>query len=160
MKRVFAAVAVASALIATPALAQEFAGAHVGAEIGLVDDDFAGSDETTYGFNAGYDWDLGRSVVGVKATYIGIFDDNGTDFRELALMARAGVKATPRTLVYGTAGYSNLDAKFSSSIDGFKVGVGLEQSFGNVYANIETRYGNYEAGAELYQTAIGIGYRF
>ncbi|WP_189338512.1 outer membrane protein [Sphingobium sp. SCG-1] len=160
MKRFFAVFAVA-ALTATPAFAQEFSGARVGVELGAVDDDFAGTDEATYGINAGYDFDLGNTVVGVTGSYTGLFDDDNSDFRDLTLAARAGFKATPRTLVYGTLGYTNLDANgFSGSLDGVKVGLGVEQKFGNLYANIETRYGNYEADGELYQTVIGLGYRF
>lgn len=160
MKRVIAALAVASAFVSTPALAQEFAGPRVGVEVGVTDDDFAGTAKGIFGINAGYDFDLGQTVVGVTGGYIGLFDDEDTGLRELNLAARAGFKATPRTLVYASVGYSNLDADGASSIDGAKFGLGVEQSFGNVYANIETRYGNYEAGVELYQTAIGVGYRF
>ena len=161
MKRIFSAFAVASALISTPVLAQDFAGPRIGVELGMVDDDFLGTEETSYGVNAGYDFDLGSTVFGVTASYTGLFNDHGTDFRELGIGGRAGVKAGASTLAYATAGYSNLDAGgFPGSIDGVKVGLGLEQSFGNVYANAETRYGNYQYGAELYQTVIGVGYRF
>lgn len=161
MKRILAVVAVATAVVATPALAQEFQGARVGAEIGAVDDDFAGTDKASYGINAGYDFDLGTTVVGVTGSYTGLFDDDNTDLRDLTIAGRFGFKATPRTLVYGTAGYSNLDAdNFPGSLDGVKVGLGVEQKFGNLFANVETRYSNYEFGVELYQTVIGVGYRF
>jgi hypothetical protein len=29
-----------------------------------------------------------------------------------------------------------------------------------LYGNIDTRYGNYEAGLEAYQTVVGVGVRF
>jgi outer membrane immunogenic protein len=162
MKRIFAVLAATSALISTSAFADDFAGPRVGVEIGLVDDNFLGSAETSYGVNAGYDFDLGNAVVGVTGNYSGIFNDHGANFRELGIGGRAGLKIAPTTLGYVTAGYSNVDAKYyPGSIDGVKVGLGLEQKFGaNVYANVETRYFNYQYGAELYQTVVGVGFRF
>lgn len=164
MKRILAGLVAASALTAVPAAAQtapDFGGLRVGAEIGLVDDDFLGSDDTSYGFNVGYDVEQANTVYGVTGSYTGLFDDNGADFRELSIAARGGFKVTPATLAYATAGYSNIDSDFlPGSLDGVKVGLGLEHSFGKVFANVETRYGNYEQGAELYQTVVGVGFRF
>ena len=164
MKRILAGLVAASALTAVPAAAQtvpDFAGARVGVEVGVTDDDFLGTDEGSYGVTAGYDFDLGNTVVGVTGGYTGLFDDDGADLREFSVAARAGFKAAPATLVYATAGYSNLDFDgLPGSLDGAKFGLGLEQSFGNVFANLETRYADYEAGVELYQTVIGVGFRF
>jgi outer membrane immunogenic protein len=152
---------------ATPAMAQapapvagEFTGPRVGVEFGLLDDDFLGDDEGTYGFLAGYDFDAGNLIAGATVSYTGLFDDDGADLRDITVSGRLGAKLAPRTMVYGTAGYSNLDADGIKSLDGVKFGLGLEQSFGKVYANVETRYGNYEAGLELYQTVVGVGFRF
>jgi outer membrane immunogenic protein len=149
---------------ATPALAQpvagEFTGPRVGVELGVVDDDFGGTDEATYGVLAGYDADLGSFIVGATASYTGLFDDDGADLRDLTIAGRIGGKLAPQTLLYGTVGYSNLDADGFSSLDGARFGVGLEQSFGRVYGNVETRYSNYEAGVETYQTVVGLGIRF
>lgn len=165
MRNIIIAAALGTFAVATPALAQDeagvFSGARVGVELGVVDDDAFGTDEGTYGFNAGYDFDLGGAVVGVTGTYIDTFDNDNFGVRELGVGGRLGGKVGPRTLAYVTAGYSNLDADgFPGAIDGVKAGLGLEHSFGNLFANIETRYGNYEAGIDLYQTAIGFGVRF
>lgn len=166
MKTALIAAAFAGVLAASPAMAQDeaadtFTGARVGVELGVSDDDAFGTDSGTYGFNAGYDFDLGGAVVGVTAGYTDAFDDDNFGVRELSLSGRIGGKVGAKTLIYGTAGYSNIDASgFPGSIDGAKIGIGVERSFGNVYGNIETRYGNYELGLELYQTAIGVGVRF
>jgi len=166
MKTALIAAAFAGVLAASPAMAQDeaaatFTGPRVGVELGVIDDDFLGTDDATYGINAGYDFDLGGAVVGVTGGYTGLFDDDGADLRELSLGGRIGAKVGARTLAYGTIGYSNLDANgLGGSVDGVKFGVGLEHSFDNVYANVETRYGNYELGGELYQTAVGVGVRF
>ncbi|MET0180534.1 MAG: hypothetical protein ABW194_08650 [Novosphingobium sp.] len=154
-----------ASVAATPAMAQDivgdFTGARVGVELGVVDDDFAGTDEATYGVLAGYDVDLGSVIVGATASYTGLFDDDGADLRDLTLVGRVGGKLAPATMVYGTVGYSNLDAdNFAGSLDGVRFGVGLEHDFGPVYANLETRYSDYEAGVELYQTVVGLGVRF
>lgn len=152
-----------AAMVAMPAAAQEasnFGGPRIGAEIGLVDDDFLGSEETSWGANAGYDFDLGDVVVGGTAGYTGIFDDDGADYSEWTLMARAGAKATDNLLVYASGGYSAIEiADFD--FDGVKAGLGVELATSSgIYGQIETRYGNYEHGLELYQTVIGVGYRF
>ena len=165
MRNIILAAAFGMLAVASPAMAQDesstFTGARVGVELGVVDDNFLGTSEGTYGFNAGYDFDLGGAVVGVTATYIDTFGNDNFGVRELGLSGRVGGKVTPRTLVYASGGYSDIDANgLPGSISGVKVGLGLEQSFGNLYANVETRYGNYEAGLELYQTAIGFGVRF
>lgn len=145
---------------ATPAMAQDFTGPRVGVELGVVDDDFGGTDEATYGVLAGYDIDMGALVVGATASYTGLFDDEGTDARDLTVAGRLGAKLAPMTLVYGTVGYSNLDADGASSIDGARFGVGLEHDFGRVFGSLETRYSNYEAGFETYQTVVGLAVRF
>ncbi len=161
MKRFLIAAAAVSTLVAAPAFAQDFSGPRVGVELGMFGDDVFSTQDTTYGVNVGYDYDLGSTVFGVTGSYTGIFNDNNADFRELGISARAGIKPGASTLVYGTAGYSNIDTDFiSGSLDGVKVGLGVEQSFGNLFANVETRYGNYEAGVETYQTVLGVGYRF
>lgn len=59
----FAAAAMAATLAATPALAQD-GQVRIGAELGILDDDFLGADDISFGVNAGYDFDLGDTVVG------------------------------------------------------------------------------------------------
>ena len=163
MKRIFvAALAAVAAMTAAPAMADDFSGARVGVEAGVVGDDFGSTTKGTYGVVAGYDFDLGNVVVGPQVGATGVFDSGVDGLRELTAGARLGVKVADRTLVYGTAAYSNIDAKgLPGALDGVRVGLGLEQKLGsNVYASVETRYGNYEYGAELYQTVVGVGVRF
>lgn len=161
MKRFVSLLAAATVFVASPALADGFDGPRVGVELGLVDDDFLGSADQSYGINAGYDVDLGSSVVGITGGYSRLFDDHNTDFREFSLGGRAGLKLSPRTLGYASAAYSNIDADgLPGTLDGVKFGLGLEHTYNNVYANVETRYGNYQYGVELYQTVVGLGVRF
>lgn len=161
----FAAAALVALSFASAAHAQDTAdlsGFRVGAEVGVIDDNFLGTGTGSYGIHAGYDFDLGKTVVGVTANVTKPFDDEGTGLREFAIGGRFGAKAAPRTLAYASAAYSNVDADgLSGSLDGVRFGLGVEQSFGkNAYINLETRYGNYEQDVDLYQTVLGLGVRF
>lgn len=153
------ALALAALTVSTPAIAQDFAGPRVGAEIGFTDDDFLGTEEFSWGINAGYDWDLGNLVVGGTVAYNDFFDDDA-DFREFSFGGRLGTKLDPATLVYVSGAYSDLDIG-GADLDGLKIGLGAEFAVTrNVYVNLETRYGNYDYGLDLYQTVFGAGYRF
>lgn len=160
MKKIVSAAALAAAMVATPAMAQDaasFEGARVGATIGLADDDLFGTDEFTYGAEAGYDFAVSeRAILGVTAE---VQKSDDID-RELSLSARAGVPVGSSALLYGTAGYSNLEVA-DIELDGVKFGIGGEMKLGtNAYAKLEQRYANYEQGVDLWQTMIGAGFRF
>lgn len=167
MKRILIAAALA-ATVATPALAQEadtaatadnaFTGPRIGAEIGVADDDIFGTEGFTYGLEAGYDFDLGGSAIaGIQA---GIQDSDDTG-RELSLGLRVGAVVSKNALIYANANYSNIEVVEDFELDGVRFGLGLEcAATENVYVKAEQRYGNYELGAELWQTVVGVGFRF
>jgi len=141
------------------ASAQDFTGPRVGVELGISDDSFLGSEETSWGVNAGYDFDLGKLVVGGTVGYTDVFGDD-FDFRELSVGGKLGAKLTESALLYGTVAYSDIDVA-GLSVDGARFGVGAEVNVTpNVFVNLETRYGTYDYDLELYQTVIGVGYRF
>ena len=162
------AAAALSLAAASPALADApapnpFTGLRVGLEVGVVSDQAFGTDKATYGATVGYDLQVAPSVVlGPVVGFTGLFQDEGTSVRELSAGARLGVRVASRTLVYGVASYSNLDADGVSSVDGYKLGLGVEQKLGRrVYAHVETRYADYQhLGDGLYQTVVGVSYRF
>jgi outer membrane immunogenic protein len=187
MYRKVALTAAASlAAIASPALAQdadrEFQGPYIGATAGFdslkagssIDDDGNPNNDQSaeglaYGVVAGYDIDMGKTVIGVEGEYIDStaesdFDDG--DFegfglgdvkanRDLYVGVRAGVKATPRTLIYAKGGYTNqkfdirstddgVDYGYDLDADGYRLGAGVEQKLGsNAFARVEYRYSNY-----------------
>jgi outer membrane immunogenic protein len=162
VKRIFIAAALA-ATVATPAFAQDaapanpFAGARIGAEIGVADEDIFGTELFTYGLEAGYDFDIGGKAV--AGPTIGIQDSDDTG-REFSAGVRGGVNVGSNALIYGAAAYSNLKAG-DFKLHGVRFGVGVEFAPAqNVYVKAEQRYGNYEMGAELYQTVLGVGFRF
>lgn len=159
MKKIIIA-SVAALALSTPAFAADFTGPRVGATIGFVDDDFAGTEAFTYGANIGYDFDLGKLVAGGTLEY----QDSGEEGigRDLSATARIGGKVGENALLYALAGYTNLGVEGTNvELDGVRVGAGAEFAVGsNVYANAEYRYSNYELGVEAHQMLVGLGYRF
>jgi len=187
--------AAAGAAIAAPAAAQdsEFSGPWVAGVAGY-DINKAGSsqdddinedrDESVeglmYGAAVGYDIDLGTMVVGAEAELTDSkadtdYDSNFNTFglgavdagRDIYVGARAGFKATPSTLIYGKAGYTNARFNYvggdgttnynqNLDTDGWRVGAGVEQKFGAMtFGKIEYRYSNYKKG-EIDFEATGI----
>tara|TARA_R110000772_G_scaffold173328_3_gene285291 strand:- start:3114 stop:3806 length:693 start_codon:yes stop_codon:yes gene_type:complete len=163
-------------------------------------------DGFAYGAAVGYDFDLGSVVVGLEGEYMDstgkqkTSEDLAAPFgyrinvnRDLYLGARVGVQVAPRTLVYAKGGYTNtrvesrfqdrveddgyeLDFDDGQSIDGFRVGAGVEQLIGPGYVKLEYRYSNYSSlkyddelfsdnssiGIDLdrHQVLAGVGVRF
>ncbi|TFI56815.1 porin family protein [Sphingomonas parva] len=159
MKKIIPVAVAAATLFAAPAFAQSanFAGPRVGATVGFADDDFLGTETFTYGANVGYDFDLGNAVVGVTGEY----QDSDDTGRDLSIVARAGAPVGSKALVYGLAGYTNLGSGTGFSLDGARVGAGVEVAVTpNVFLNLEQRYSNYEAGVDGFQTVAGLGFRF
>ncbi|MEH6757517.1 MAG: porin family protein [Parasphingorhabdus sp.] len=163
-------------------------------------------DGFAYGAAVGYDFDLGGVVVGLEGEYMdstgkqSTSEDVAAPFgyrinvnRDLYLGARVGVQVAPRTLVYAKGGYTNtrvesrfqdraeddgyeLDYDDGQSIDGFRVGAGVEQLVGPGYVKLEYRYSNYSSmkyddelfsdnssiGIDLdrHQVLAGVGVRF
>src|SRR5690606_13376964 len=133
-----------------------------------------------YGAAVGYDIDLGTMVVGAEAELTDSkadtdYDSNFNTFglgavdagRDIYVGARAGFKATPSTLIYGKAGYTNARFNYvggdgttnynqNLDTDGWRVGAGVEQKFGAMtFGKIEYRYSNYKKG-EIDFEATGI----
>ena len=153
---------VAALAIATPSVAAEFSGPRVGANIGFVDEDFGGTETFTYGFNAGYDFDLGNSVAGVTFEYQD--SDEEALSRDLSVTGRLGAKVGQNALLYGLAGYTNLGVDTVGDnvhLDGARVGAGAELAFTpQLFGNVEYRYSNYEQDVDGHQMLVGVGFRF
>ncbi len=138
MKKTIALVAIGSAMVATPAMAQQnvapggfYVGALAGYEgLDVESDDgsvSADADSAVYGVSAGYDLSLGSAFVGVEGeistsggstefpgSFAGARDGleaNGQYY----LGARAGFAITPGIAAYGKVGYTALDTKAFTS---------------------------------------------
>ena len=160
MKHLLSIALAATALVATPAMAQTapstFTGPRIGATVGFSNDKFFGTQAFTYGAEAGYDIDAGGAVLGVTAE----IQDNKYITRELALTARAGARVGSKGLLYVAGGYSNIRA-YGVTFDGVRFGAGGELALGkNAYVKLEQRYGRYQYGTHLWQSVIGAGVRF
>jgi outer membrane immunogenic protein len=176
--------------------AKAFAGPRVEATIGLDqsgDDAIYGKELTGMraGGAAGYDIAIGKRVtLGVEAgigwmvaghTNVGPFppsDPNSykvTAGRDIDVSGRIGFALSPKTLIYGKAGWASqsYSAKDQNGTDygdrksdGVRLGAGLEQKLtSNVYAKAEYRYTRYEDTGNIgkndrHQLLTGIGVRF
>lgn len=149
-------------------------------------DDEGGDDSVNgvmYGVGIGYDFDLGGVVAGIEGeisdstgkqegsdAFEGIDVAAGLSVgRDLYVGGRIGFAAGPSTLIYAKGGYTNTtigafaqidDERFEdkSSVDGFRLGAGIEQMFGDsAYGKLEyrySRYGKLELGDDL-QAELG-----
>lgn len=207
----------AASTIAVPALAQDrepFTGPRVGVIAGwdglrpgsTEDSDIRGDDQSAdgllYGADAGYDIALNGIVIGAEGEISGStgkvnnnpVDPNAFGYgrvkagRDLYIGGRVGVLASPTTLVYAKAGYTNarLDLTRNDTVtetgrsfilDGYRLGAGVEKQLGpKTYAKIEYRYSNYgdarlqfpngnntnnfSVDTDRHQVAAGVGFRF
>lgn len=178
MKKLALALAAALATVATPALAQDtedFSGAKATVITGydVVDLNTPGvrnPDGLIYGLGLGYDVQKGSTVFGVEAE---VSDSTARlkagaatvaeTSRDLYIGGRVGV-VTGKTLIYAKAGYSNfrlLTVAGNGNADGFRAGAGVEHKLTDkVFAKVEYRYTDYEAGMTRHQGVAGIGIRF
>lgn len=174
--RILVATALAlTAAAATPAFAQDtsagtFNGPRVEAEGGW---DHAGSDGYgrsgfVYGGAIGYDKQMSQIVIGADAEITGsTVKDRQTGLeagRDLYVGGRAGFVLGNSTLLYGKVGYTNArltDGDFGRDADGYRLGAGIEKSYGRYFGKIEYRYSRYEHyDLNRDQVVAGVGVRF
>ena len=166
-------------------------------------DDRNSADGLTYGGDVGYDHQTNSGwVFGVEGEVTGSTSKVTNNpsaagalgygrvkaGRDLYAGARLGYTVTPNTLIYAKGGYTNqrLDLVASDgttetgahyNLDGWRAGVGLEQSLGGkAYAKVEYRYSNYgqarleypsggntnnfSVDTDRHQLVAGVGVRF
>jgi outer membrane immunogenic protein len=161
-----------------------------------------GADGFLYGVDAGYDHQMGRFVLGAEGEVSGSTsktadDPDTTDAlgygrvksgRDLYIGGRVGYTVAPTTMLYAKAGYTNARLDLTASdgttetgdhynLDGYRLGVGVEQAIGtNAYAKLEYRYSNYgdarleypngtntsnfDVDTDRHQVVAGVGFRF
>ena len=172
-KSFFAASAAALITISTPVLAQgttdTYTGPRIGVVIGSGGDDLFDFDGQTIGVDAGYDFEFGggKAVAGIGVEYQTDLGDDFFDVNETAILGRAGGKVLgSNALVYVSGGYTRISTGSSPfdgiSEDGYRLGVGVEFPFGDrgPSLKIEQRYLDYGGGADVFQTAAGLSFRF
>ncbi|WP_326524905.1 outer membrane beta-barrel protein [Sphingomonas sp.] len=196
--RKFIAVALIAGTAATPALAQDvnptFTGPRIEATLGY-DHVGAGSsvsnnngrddqkiDGLLYGGGIGYDFAAGGVVLGVEGEITGSTAKSDrqpytTDFgfgrvsagRDLYAGARAGILASPNTMIYVKGGYTNAKLNVLAGntttttdtgfkLDGWRAGAGVERAVGgNSFAKLEYRYSNYNDARITYPSGATSG---
>lgn len=158
MKKYLAPLAAAAAFVATPAMANDFAGVRAEVTAGL-DDVTGGVDPTkvTYGAGVGLDAELYKNVVvGVEATL-----DNVFDRRNVGAAARVGYVVADKALVFAKVGYANWKQTTTAELEGLRVGGGVEANlYGPVYGKVEYRYTDFDGNVGQHGGLVGIGVRF
>lgn len=173
-KFLIAALALSTAVVAAPAMAQDapqaFSGARVEVLGGWDRDQLSGvghDDGVLYGVGAGYDFRRGNTVFGVEGEATDSTQKiTGLEHasRDLAIGGRVGVVVGGSNLLYAKAAYTN--ARYSvagagTNLDGVRVGAGIEHQLGSrAFVKAEYRYSNYEQGASRNQVLAGVGFRF
>jgi outer membrane immunogenic protein len=203
---------------ALPAAAQEnpaFTGPRVEALVGYditkpgstqdvdnADDIDQSMEGAAYGVGIGYDFAAGGALIGIEGEYMGSTAETDYDIAgvqtfgvsnieagdDLYVGLRAGVLATPQTLVYVKGGYTNASYNVLASdnvtntdtdidLDGWRAGAGVEYALStNMFIKGEYRYSNYGEGeveapsglesdrfdidADRHQVVVGVGMRF
>lgn len=147
MKKSTVAIAIAIAVIAHPAAANEGRVEARGGAAGL-----GNNDAGIVGIAGGYDFDLGDSkiFVGVEGSADVTLGD--IDIALFGVSARLGAKVGDASRLYAIGGYS------INAIDAAHIGVGFQQGFGkSLYGKIEyRRFLDRDSDAGF----VGIGLRF
>lgn len=147
-----------------------YVGAYVGYDsVSISDATGSGSqDGVAFGGLLGYNFDMGSSVVGVEGEFgeASTHQAEGDIFTpgdklslaanlDVFVSARIGVKASPSTLIYAKGGYAStrmklsyndgagISASESDSLDGFRVGAGIEQKIASLSLRAEYRYSDF-----------------
>jgi outer membrane immunogenic protein len=172
MKKYFASLAVAAAFVATPAMANDFAGVRTEVTAGLDDvTNAVDATDVTYGAAIGYDLQFGKVVLGVEATAANVFDR-----ADLGGAARLGYTLNKNVLAFGRVGYNDLErpqtctpgignrpavCRDASNLDGVTVGGGIEAILaGPFFTKVEYRYTDFAGTAARHGAVVGVGVRF
>lgn len=185
MKKSTLTIALAAALLSiSVAQASEFSGGWIGAKAGSNRSDIAGAtvlsakNANTYGFEAGYNWDMGGMLLGVdgfadfnqKADHAtatpGVVANYGSDVYglDVKLGLPSGNWLPYAKLGYGSARLTGAGATGSGS--GAHLGLGVEYKFAphwsvaGEYTSISDKYSNNTQKLNNNNFTIGINYYF
>jgi len=162
----FAAVVALAAMVTTPAVAQDFTGARVGATVGY--DNYRDAEDVAYNAVVGYDLEVADSfTLGAEAT-LGdstVSGDGINASRDVGVSLRAGYVLTPRVLAFGKVGYATTRVEgfgVPLNFEGVRFGGGLEYAVTkNAYVSAEYARTEYEANlGGRDQALLGVGFRF
>ena len=151
MKKFAVAAALLSAVVATPALAQNGEG-HVEVRGGYITG--SGLDDATLGVAGGYDYNLGdKAFAGVEIAGDKVLNDGAKV--QFSSGARLGANLGTNGKLYATGGYT------FGQIDDPYVGAGYQHKLGqNVYGKVEYRHQFINNFDDTDAFAVGVGFAF
>lgn len=154
------------------------------------EEDSEAEDGAVYGLAFGYDFNLGGLVVGVEGEVTeSSVSATGTDIleegdeltlsvgRDLYAGLRVGFPVSDKVMLFAKGGYSNqrISATYtlddetvseSDTVNGFRLGAGVELDLGQPFARLEYRYSDYgsfsdtELETSRHQVTLTAGLRF
>lgn len=141
----------------TAAQANAFNGPYIEVNAGY--DDVTGQKDTkdvVYGAATGYNFTAGNVVIGPEVTV-----DNVFDRADVGGNIRLGYAIGDKVLPYVKVGYANFRDVNRRSLDGVRVGGGLELNlFKPIYTKVEYRYSDFQQGVGKHSVITGLGVRF
>lgn len=157
-----------------PAPVYEWSGAYIGAQVGFADveaDGAIGVDDDGFlaGLRAGYDLDLGGTVVGGLVQYDSGSYDLAPSGIEVDDIVRVGGRVgydLGRTLFYGLGGYTSASTNVAGDADGYFLGIGTETFITeNVTFGVETIYHDFgdldgAPNVDLEAATLGVNLNF
>ncbi len=153
MRKVIFALAAASALAATPALANE---TRVEVRGGVIWS--GGSSQDVWGGAVGYDFDLGSSAFAGAEVSGDVIGASGSKVA-FGFTGRLGGKLSEKSKLYAAGGYTT---EFCTACGGnWNAGVGFEQGFGkNFYGKVEYRHFFDGTFSDADAVVAGVGLKF
>lgn len=163
---------VLAALVAAPMslAAQDLSGFRAGISAGTLNgEDNASGNEQNNGLFAGYDYDLGNSVIGGELAYNnGDINATGVTLEDsLQVKARYGLKVGNGGLAYGTAGFARANASTGGHDEGYVVGFGYEHALndqlsvgGEYLYNSYDNVGGTATDVSAHSLAVRLGVKF
>lgn len=184
MNKLIAMTLMGAAMMATPAMAEDFTGPRIEARVGIdaahITANSASATGLTYGGAVGYDFALtphvrlGATVAVDSSTASQSFSSlaSAGARRDIEVGGRLGYVVSPSTMVYAMAAYSNnqtgwaisnkgVVAKGTQLDSGYRLGGGAEFAITkHLYTKVEYRYTDYSGGHRTNQILTGLGIRF
>jgi outer membrane immunogenic protein len=150
---------VAALLTPAAAVAQDFTGPRVEVTATVADVTHrANVHDALYGGAVGFDVPVGSQfTIGAEASADNLFVSD----RTIGASARIGYIVNDRVLLFGKAGYENYHSYRNVSLDGLRVGGGVEFNLTkHFYTKIEGRYTDFSKGVGRVGATAGFGFRF
>lgn len=167
------ALALATTAAAGAVSAGDWTGAYGGVHLGYGDFSASGgtsasTNDSTYGLQLGYDYDMGDWVLGGRLDYDGTnVNVAGVKVDSIARLGMRGGFDTGPGLIYGIAGVAKVDTNTAGDDNGWFAGVGYEHMMmdnvslsGEVLYHKIDNFNGTNVNGEATVFNVGVNYRF